>query len=100
MLLERGADVSAWTRTKSGHLHYYLALQYGGVEVARMLLEHGADVIGPEQGRGDAITPGIAMTEQVEVALACFLSAARDRVGPERGQWHTPLHLASQQGTS
>jgi ankyrin repeat protein len=42
-------------------------LQWGQVEVARMLIEHGADVDSPEQGRGDSITSGVARG-QVEVA--------------------------------
>ena len=42
MLLERGAVVNAQAKDRSTPLHR--ASRFGAVEVARILLEHGADV--------------------------------------------------------
>lgn len=96
-LLDKGADVNAkdWRHQNSTPLH--LAACYGHTDVARLLLERGAEADAPSDDQHRAYTPlhGAAVKGHAEVAKLLLERGAKPDVG---NIYNLPLYMFAQRG--
>ena len=101
LLLERGADVN--TRRNDHWTPLHIASYFGNAEIARLLLDHGAD---PEANAGGRlgekplhqVSYGECRSEEECVRVAQLLLEHGADVNTRRSDRQTPLHLASYYG--
>jgi Ankyrin repeats (3 copies)/Ankyrin repeats (many copies) len=96
LLLKHGADVNARTDEDKGHsTPLHLAARYGRIEVAHVLLQHGANVGTKDSGGRTALHRAV-LYEKVEVVRVLLKHGAD--VGMEDSSGNTALRLASDVG--
>ena len=98
LLLERGADINTRCNDHSTLLH--AASYSGNVEIARLLLDHGADPEANAEGdRGDKplhqVSAGKYKSPEDGVRVAQLLLERGADISTRRDDDQTPLHVAS-----
>jgi ankyrin repeat protein len=97
VLLERGADVNSQRKDNWTPLH--VASYIGNIEIAGLLLEHGADLEAEWGDMGDKplhqLSYGKYRSPEDGVSIAQLLLDRGADVNTRRKDHHTPLHYAS-----
>jgi ankyrin repeat protein len=95
-LVER-SRTAAEDRTDDGYTALHLAAWFGRLEVARVLLEHGADpnAVALNESRGTPLHSAVASRHRDVASLLLALGASANVV--QHGGW-TPLHAAAGHG--
>ena len=94
LVIKHPQDVHSHGSPK-GNTPLHFASHMGHVDVARFLLEHGADVTALNMFRG---TPLHLASERGRVEVADLLIERGADVSADKEELETPLHLASQNG--
>jgi ankyrin repeat protein len=95
LLLDRGADVRAVARNDMGVMPLHAACASGQVDVARMLLAHGAPIDAAEHG---GYTPLHEAAGRGDVALARLLLGHGADPALPKADGQTPRDLAAAKG--
>lgn len=95
ILLERGPDALASLSDTDGWSPIHAAAQFGHVEIAELLLRHGAD---HTARNNEGVTPFHSTAFQGNVELACLFLARGAEINAQDDNGFTALHIAAERG--